>query len=54
MMDWSELRAIVFDLDGVIVDSNPVHEDVWRTYLRRFGTELNGAMLNFIPSNQNS
>ncbi len=32
--------ALVFDLDGVIVDSNRVHSEVWREYLRRCGREV--------------
>lgn len=32
--------ALIFDLDGVIVDSNPVHVEVWREYLGRFGIEI--------------
>lgn len=28
--------ALLFDLDGVIVDSNPVHVQVWRDYLSRY------------------
>jgi beta-phosphoglucomutase len=31
--------ALVFDLDGVIVDSNRVHAVCWREYLRRCGLE---------------
>ncbi|MGE5647016.1 MAG: HAD family hydrolase [Acidobacteriota bacterium] len=31
--------AFVFDLDGVIVDSNRVHAQTWREYLRRCGLE---------------
>lgn len=31
--------AFLFDLDGVIVDSNPVHSACWREYLGRFGLE---------------
>ncbi len=31
--------ALVFDLDGVIVDSNPVHIEVWRAYLKRYGID---------------
>jgi beta-phosphoglucomutase len=31
--------ALIFDLDGVIVDSNPVHKEAWRVYNRRFGIE---------------
>jgi len=29
--------ALVFDLDGVIVDSMPMHTDAWRIYLERLG-----------------
>ncbi|MGC9972930.1 MAG: HAD family phosphatase [Bryobacteraceae bacterium] len=32
----SEL-GFIFDLDGVIVDSNPIHSAVWRVYLARHG-----------------
>lgn len=31
--------SFVFDLDGVVVDSNRVHAACWREYLRRFGVE---------------
>jgi beta-phosphoglucomutase len=31
--------GLIFDLDGVIVDSNPVHTVSWRVYLRRCGME---------------
>lgn len=31
--------ALLFDLDGVIVDSNPVHVQVWRQYLTRHGID---------------
>lgn len=30
-------RAYIFDLDGVIVDSMPVHTEAWLIYLRRLG-----------------
>ncbi len=42
MSNHGELRkglALMFDLDGVIVDSNPVHSSCWREYLRGFGIE---------------
>ncbi len=32
--------ALVFDLDGVIVDSNRVHSETWHEYLRRCGREV--------------
>jgi HAD superfamily hydrolase (TIGR01509 family) len=31
--------ALILDLDGVIVDSNPVHVQVWGEYLRRHGVD---------------
>jgi beta-phosphoglucomutase len=36
--------ALVFDMDGVIVDSNPMHREAWRLYNRRFGIETDEAM----------
>jgi len=29
--------ALIFDLDGVIIDSMPLHTDAWRVYLERLG-----------------
>ena len=31
--------AFIFDLDGVIVDSMPLHEEAWEVYLRRLGVK---------------
>ncbi len=31
--------ALIFDIDGVIVDSNPVHVEAWRKYLEGLGIE---------------
>jgi len=31
--------ALVFDMDGVIVDSTPVHNESWQVYLRRHGID---------------
>ena len=39
--------ALVFDLDGVIVDSMPMHAEAWRVYLKRHGasvTDLDARM----------
>jgi beta-phosphoglucomutase len=38
-MSLSGGLALVFDLDGVIVDSMPLHTEAWRAYLRRYGIE---------------
>jgi beta-phosphoglucomutase len=36
--------ALIFDMDGVIVDSNPLHRESWLLYNRRFGIETDEAM----------
>jgi beta-phosphoglucomutase family hydrolase len=36
--------AVILDMDGVIVDSNPIHRNAWRLYNRRFGIETDEAM----------
>lgn len=36
--------SLVFDMDGVILDSNPTHREAWRLYNRRFGIETDEAM----------
>src|SRR5262245_52632100 len=36
--------AILLDMDGVIIDSNPVHRNAWSIYNRRFGIETDEAM----------
>lgn len=32
-------HALIFDLDGVIIDSNPIHVQVWDEYLRLHGID---------------
>ena len=36
--------ALIFDMDGVIVDSNPLHREAWEIFNRRFGLETTEAM----------
>ena len=38
------IRALIFDMDGVIIDSNPVHRVAWAEYTRRHGVEMTEAM----------
>lgn len=45
--------ALIFDLDGVIVNSNPVHRDAWTEYNRRFGLQTDEAMLEFMYGKRN-
>jgi beta-phosphoglucomutase family hydrolase len=36
--------ALIFDMDGVLIDSNPVHRRAWEVFNRRFGIETTEAM----------
>lgn len=44
----SNLRAVIFDMDGVIVDSHPAHRKAWRQFLRTLGREVSNVELDFI------
>ena len=37
--------ALLFDMDGVIVHSNPVHEEAWTAFNRGYGLETTPEML---------
>jgi beta-phosphoglucomutase family hydrolase len=36
--------ALIFDMDGVIVDSNPAHREAWARFNLQFGLETTDAM----------
>jgi beta-phosphoglucomutase len=36
--------VLIFDMDGVLVDSNPAHRQAWAAYNRKFGLETTDAM----------
>ena len=38
------MTALIFDMDGVIVDSNPLHRESWEAFNRRYGLETTEAM----------
>jgi beta-phosphoglucomutase len=42
------LQAVIFDMDGVIVDSHPVHTKAWRRFLDSQGKEVTEDDLAFI------
>jgi beta-phosphoglucomutase len=39
-----KIRAFIFDMDGVIIDSNPWHRTAWSEYTQRHGVEMTGEM----------
>src|ERR1022692_3180021 len=44
----SMFRGVIFDLDGVIVDSHPLHKRAWRSFLAYVGKEVTESELEFI------
>jgi beta-phosphoglucomutase family hydrolase len=38
------MTALIFDMDGVIIDSNPLHRQAWAAFNRRYGLETTEAM----------
>jgi HAD superfamily hydrolase (TIGR01509 family) len=42
------LRAVIFDMDGVIVDSHPAHRQAWRVFLCTLGKPVSDADLDFV------
>jgi len=43
-----EIRGIVFDMDGVLIDSHPVHSAAWREFLRSLSVDVSDQDLAFI------
>ena len=47
------MTALIFDMDGVIVDSNPLHCESWVAFNRRYGLETTDAMLQRMYGKRN-
>jgi beta-phosphoglucomutase family hydrolase len=45
--------ALIFDMDGVIVDSNPLHRAAWIEFNRRHGLETTTAMIEGMYGRRN-
>jgi HAD superfamily hydrolase (TIGR01509 family) len=47
------IRAVLFDMDGLIIDSEPIHFQAFRAFLRNHGFELpESVMAEFIGYNE--
>lgn len=42
------IRGVVFDFDGVVVDSHPVHKRAWRRFLESVGRTVSEEELQFV------
>jgi HAD superfamily hydrolase (TIGR01509 family) len=38
------IRAVIFDMDGLMIDSEPLQKEAWQATLRRYGHEMDGAL----------
>jgi beta-phosphoglucomutase len=41
-------RAIVFDMDGVVIDSHPAHREAWHGFLRTLDRDVSDHELDYI------
>jgi beta-phosphoglucomutase len=46
------LQAVIFDLDGVIVDSHPAHTQAWKTFFQSLGLNVGEQELLFVLEGQ--
>ena len=46
------LKAVIFDLDGVIADSHPIHEAAWKTLFGEQGFDPEKMNLDFLYAGQ--
>jgi beta-phosphoglucomutase len=49
----AEGLALIFDMDGVLVDSNPLHREAWTEFNRRHGVETTDVMLERMYGRRN-
>ncbi len=42
------LKAVIFDLDGVVADSHPLHHSAWKTLLHEQGKAVSDGEMDFI------
>lgn len=48
MNNSAEIHGVVFDMDGVLIDSHPAHRASWREFLHSVGKEISETELDFI------
>lgn len=47
-MSSRQLRGVIFDMDGVLVDSHAVHRKAWRRFFQTLGRHVPESELDFI------
>jgi beta-phosphoglucomutase len=44
----NRVSAVVFDMDGVLIDSHPAHHAAWRKFFQSLGADISDQELSFI------
>ena len=44
----NDIHGVIFDMDGVLIDSHPAHRRAWQEFLQRLGKEVTATELDFI------
>lgn len=47
-MSLGQLRGVIFDMDGVLVDSHAVHRKAWRTFFQTLERDVSESEMDFI------
>ena len=42
------LRGVIFDMDGVLIDSHPIHKRAWRKFFEAIDLEVSDQELDFV------
>jgi beta-phosphoglucomutase len=42
------IKALIFDMDGVIIDSHPIHRKTWKKFLASMGKQVTEEELDFV------
>ena len=48
MRSFAQIRAVVFDMDGVLINSHPTHLAAWKAFLACVGKQVPEHELNYI------
>ena len=48
MNSSTDIQAVVFDMDGVLINSHPAHKSAWYEFLRSSGKEVSDDEISFI------
>jgi beta-phosphoglucomutase len=48
LRDWGMCKGVIFDMDGVLIDSHPLHKKVWAKFLASVNKPVTDEELEFV------